>query len=472
MTLRFKIALALGILAGFSTISFSTIAYIATRNRLMSTVDSYLNQSARQLAKRPRLLPESLAGPSRAELGPTAGPGSSRSIPQGSQIPLKDRPTAPPTILDSLITQVENNTGTIIYDSSNVKLPIDARIVGMAKRGGHPFLETVITRGVQYRMISLARPLGGAFQIAQSEAEDQKTLSELKVWFAELSGVVVAIACLIGWLVAKQISNPLTRLTRATEEAKDSKEFKIPFGSSRRDEAGILARSMQEMVDALDRSTEVQNQLVQDVSHELRTPLTSVTTNIQLLQKYPGLDDQARSKILSDLSHEVGELSGLVNEIVELAINQRPHEEVTQINLNALASRVASKMTSRTGREVNVDGQVSIVRAREGRIERALTNLVDNAIKFSPQQSTVDIIVRESSIEVNDKGPGIPLDQREQIFDRFYRCETARAMPGSGLGLSIVKKVASEHGGVCYVDSREGGGTVIGFTIGRDLNNN
>jgi two-component system sensor histidine kinase MprB len=208
-------------------------------------------------------------------------------------------------------------------------------------------------------------------------------------------------------------------------------------------------------------SSEQQKQLVQDASHELRTPLTSLRANTELLER-DTLDAPTRDAILRDIRAEVDELTSLSSELSALASDQRLVEEPTAVDLGEVATEVALRASRRTGRAVTVvanNPQVATVRL--GQLERALNNLVDNALKFCPTALPVEIIVNGKRIDVVDHGPGISDVDKPLVFDRFYRAAVTRALPGSGLGLAIVKQFANDHGANVLVSDTPGGGATV-----------
>jgi len=202
---------------------------------------------------------------------------------------------------------------------------------------------------------------------------------------------------------------------------------------------------------------------VQDAGHELRTPLTSLRTNIAVLQRHHDLTPESRQRLLADLDAETKELTMLVNEIVELATDQRDGEVESTVVLGEVAERVAERHRRRSGRVITVMHDGAPVVARPHALERAISNLVENALKFSTD--AVDVTVEGTTLRVADRGPGVAPADRARVFDRFYRSDEARALPGSGLGLSIVREMVDERGGTVFVDERPGGGAIVGFRL-------
>jgi two-component system sensor histidine kinase MprB len=217
------------------------------------------------------------------------------------------------------------------------------------------------------------------------------------------------------------------------------------------------------MLASLARSRQAQQQLVQDAGHELRTPLTSLRTNVSVMRRFDELSPASRERLLADVDSETRELSSLVDELVALATDQAAEEPSEVIALGEVAARVADRANRRWGREVSVVADGSTVLVRPQGLERALTNLVGNAVKFST--GPIEVRVTRGRVEVADRGPGIAAEDLGRLFDRFYRSAAARAMPGSGLGLAIVRDLAESHGGSVFARNRDGGGAVIGFVL-------
>jgi two-component system sensor histidine kinase MprB len=220
------------------------------------------------------------------------------------------------------------------------------------------------------------------------------------------------------------------------------------------------------MLGALDESQQAQRQLVADASHELRTPLTSMRTNVEVLARRRDLPEGKRDAILRDLVGQLEEMSALVTDLVEVAAERPPELEATETQLDVIAQdavaraqRLAPQVTFRSELEE------SVVVGVPARLERAIANLLDNAVKWSPPGGEIEVRVARGEVTVRDHGPGIDADDLPHVFDRFYRAPSARALPGSGLGLSIVKQVAEEHGGTVAIESPNGGGTLVRLTL-------
>ncbi|MFD5793644.1 ATP-binding protein [Streptomyces diastatochromogenes] len=314
----------------------------------------------------------------------------------------------------------------------------------------------------------------GAVQVAQEFSDTEDLLRALQQRTLILMAAVVVAAGLFGWWLARRITRRLVILTSAAEDVARTRQLGIEVPVAGLDEVGRLGRAFDRMLGRLAQSEEDQRRLVQDAGHELRTPLTSLRTNISLLRRIDELPPATREELVADLTQEARELTDLVNELVDLAAGQSDTEPPQRVDLADIAEDVMGLAKRRTGREIVLrTGGDTRTDGRPGMLQRALSNLVENAAKFDRGgKEPIEINIMGPSrpgtvrVEVLDRGPGIAEGDLIRIFDRFYRAADARSLPGSGLGLSIVREVAMAHGGAPFAFRREGGGAVIGFTVG------
>lgn len=357
--------------------------------------------------------------------------------------------------------------------------------------------------GKEYRVGTVSLGEGqGAVQLLQRLSPVERMIGRLATQILWVGLFVALCAASVGWLVGHRITGRLVRLTDAAEYVSSTGRLdpvtpdRLGNGGSGdatgqgrgsgtgrgggegqwsghggpedpgHDEVGRLSSAFNAMLARLARSKDEQRRLVQDAAHELRTPLTSLRTNVQVLGRVDRLTPQARQRLIDDLQGETRELTDLVNELVGLATGNHEDETPSTVALADVAERVAARSRRRTGREILVDADDSLVWGRPGALERALANPVENSAKFDPGGSApIQIRIRNGTVEVLDRGPGVDPAEIGHLFERFFRATVARGLPGSGLGLAMVKEIAHAHGGRVFARNREGGGTVIGFCL-------
>lgn len=326
--------------------------------------------------------------------------------------------------------------------------------------------------GVEYRVL-VSSNSRGALMVGRSMEDVTQTLDGLRGWLIMISISGSLAAGFVGWLVADRVLRPVSRLAAATEQVAETRRFDADLRVEGSDELGALARSFNTMLSTLRASREQQERLVRDANHELRTPLTSLRTNLDVLRRrHDDIDLEQRASIIDEMDGEVRELTELVTELVGFATNSSTldPESFVEVDLRAMCDATAERTIRRTGRVIEVDGvQSAPILGDPSGLDRAIGNLVGNAVKFSEAQEPIVIVVGLDSVEVHDRGPGIDPEDLGRIFDRFYRSDATRTMPGSGLGLAIVSDIAFAHGGETYARNRDGGGAIVGFTVTPDL---
>lgn len=331
-------------------------------------------------------------------------------------------------------------------------------------------LRTARIDGSRYRIVAVPAGRGTALVLAQSMESSYQTLERLTLilWLTSISGVV--IAGLSGWAVASNGLRPVRRLTDAAERVARTQELR-PIAVMGHDELARLTISFNSMLIALDASQQRQRQLVADAGHELRTPLTSLRTNIELLTQASNnpdrsLPDAHRAEIMSDVQAQLQELSTLVGDLVELARDEPMRRDPEPGDLAEVVNHAVDRVRRRApGVEFDVNVEPWMVFGEPQLLERAVTNLLDNSAKWSPPGGTVQVNLRQGVLTVTDEGSGIADEDLPHIFDRFYRSSEARTLPGSGLGLSIVRRAADRHGGTIEARSPKSGGTIFTLRI-------
>jgi two-component system sensor histidine kinase MprB len=324
--------------------------------------------------------------------------------------------------------------------------------------------------GTPYRVVAVQAGQGTALVMAQSMESIDRALERLKVILLLSSAAGVALAGLAGWGVATNGLRPVRRLTAATEHVARTSDL-TPIAVTGHDELARLTTSFNAMLQALDASQERQRQLVADAGHELRTPLTSLRTNIELIGQAAdnperSLSDDQRHEIMGDVRSQLEELTTLVGDLVELARDEPVRRDPEPLDLADVVNQAVDRVRLRAQTVTfDVDLEPWMVFGEPQLLERAVTNLLDNAAKWSPEDGTVRVRLSDGVLTITDEGPGITPGDLPHIFDRFYRASEARTLPGSGLGLSIVKRAAERHGGTVGVSSEPGEGSTFTVTI-------
>jgi two-component system sensor histidine kinase MprB len=238
-----------------------------------------------------------------------------------------------------------------------------------------------------------------------------------------------------------------------------------------KDELARLASSFNATLNALERSVEAQRHLVADASHELRTPIASLRANIQTLEDADRLPREERDGLRADIIGELDELTALVGDLVELARGTKAGEHVDEVRLDQIVAALVERAERRAAGTIafRTALEPTVVRGAPDRISRAVSNLLDNARKWSPSGRPIEVELEDGTLSVRDHGPGFADEDLPYVFDRFYRAENARGMPGSGLGLAIVRQAAESHGGSAEALNAAGGGAVIRISFGPSL---
>jgi two-component system sensor histidine kinase MprB len=388
-----------------------------------------------------------------------------QAAPRGQRIrnPLTD--ALMPMRFDT-VTQVIDANGSVFIALGEVDLPITQQVLNIANnpRGGLA-RSTVTIADVRYRMLTVPLVRGGALQLAKDISDIERAKSGIRQRLTATGLIGIFVAAIAGWWVARRTAKPIQQLADAAKHIALTQKLDTTLNIHGDREIEQLATSFNTMLGALRLSSEQQKQLVQDASHELRTPLTSLRANTELLER-DTLDAPTRDAILRDIRAEVDELTSLSSELSALASDQRLVEEPASVDLAEAATEVATRASRRTGRAVTVvANEPQVITVRLGQLERALSNLVDNALKFCPTTQPVEFIVSGKRIDVVDHGPGISDADKPLVFDRFYRATATRALPGSGLGLAIVKQFANDHGATVSVSDTPGGGATVTITF-------
>jgi two-component system, OmpR family, sensor histidine kinase MprB len=437
MSFRTRLALVASAAVALAVVLASVVVYVVVRDQLRAPVDAALKDRAADISRFPL-----------------------RAFQAGDQAFLERGPglgEAP-----GYIQVVTANGDTIRAPGAATALPVSQRTLDVAKSQSGAFFDDAHVSSVHLRLLTIPGNSGFALQIARPLKEVEDSLAKIRILLILIALGGIAIAALLGLAVARAALAPVRRLTGATERVTVTGDLSERIETRGEDELSRLAASFNTMLGALEDSTRAQRQLVADASHELRTPLTSLRTNIEVLAGRGQLSDEERERLLNDVVEQLGEMTTLITELIELARLGRRPAEPEDVRLDLLAADAVDRAArGRPGVEFEPELHESVVHGDAAALERAVANLLDNAAKWSPPGGKVEVRVQNGELTVRDHGPGIDEADLPYVFDRFYRATAARGMPGSGLGLAIVRQVAEAHGGTVTAERAEDGGTRI-----------
>jgi two-component system sensor histidine kinase MprB len=435
MTLRTRVTLAAGLAVLLAVVSLSIVVYVVERGNLRAQIDESLTHYR-------------LASGSVGQHG----------------FPHDDTATATPDVplVQDVFRQVVDSDGEVVTVFDDRPLPVTADVLAVARGERDEVSFDADVDGTSVRVYVTSAGDGEALQVGRSLAEVDQALRRLVVALAIISAAAVGVATMIGRLVAVAAVAPVHRVANAADTVARTGELSHHIAVPNGDDLGRLAASFNTMLDALSESLARQRQLVADASHELRTPLATVRTNVEVLTRADELAPDEKAMLMEDTVAQIAELTRLVGDLVELARGDGQEEPFTLVDLNDLTRRVVDiARRNHPSTVFRVDSAPSLTRAAPARVSRAVSNLIDNAAKWSPPGAEVEITVRDETVTVRDHGPGIAPADLPHIFDRFYRSPQARTMPGSGLGLAIVKQVADSHHGTITAATAPDGGALF-----------
>lgn len=458
MSLRSRLAILFGLVALIASGLVGVFSFRSTAGELRESTDRFLEVRLAETAQAVR----EFVIDGRQGRSSNDGDRNDRPSRVADGLPVAD---------DDSIIQVTGPNGQKV--TSSVVLPETTNSTELSKlrpgRTAEPVtrFDDITVDDEPYRMVSQALPQGGVIQVARSTDEADEVQSTLVGRFVVIATLVALAAAALGWLIAARATAPLRRLSTVASEVAETRDFTTEVGEEgRNDEIGLLATSFSTMLDALEASRVQQHRLIHDAGHEMRTPLTSLRANVAMLERAVDLPSEERAEILTAIRLELIELSDLFDEMIDLATDQRDAEIAFQpVDLAWLVGDVAGRWERRSDRTIEVDIVPSVVMGDPVMLERAISNLVSNADKFSPPGAPITVVTDGGAVSVRDQGPGIAAEDRERIFDRFYRSDVTRSMPGSGLGLSIVAQIVQRHGGEVWARPADGGGADVGFRL-------
>jgi len=461
MTLRTRIAAVASVSVALAVLVAALGVYVAVRSDLRGEVDSTLRARARALGHTP--------GPNDGDDGPGYdGPGGGGGSYGAGGFPGHVEP-APFGAASGYVEFISPEGQVFVpggQGSSSRKIALTASDRAIAANGGGSRLSERGVDGVKLRVLTSGTGAGGAVLIAQPLTEVDHELGHLLLILALIGAGGVVLAALLGALVARTALAPIGRFTQRTESLTGNLDLSRRLEVQGRDELARLADSFNGTLDALERSVQAQRHLIADASHELRTPISSLRANIQILGEAERLAPEEQASLRADIVAELDELTALVGDVVELARGAAPDGAVDDVRLDEVVRGAVASARRRGELSFELRLEPTIVRGQADRIGRAVSNLVDNARKWSPEGGGVEVTLAEGVLSVRDHGPGFQEADLPFVFDRFYRARDARKLPGSGLGLAIVRQAAEACGGFAEAQNAPGGGALLRVGFG------
>ncbi|MFD9613881.1 sensor histidine kinase [Streptomyces sp. NPDC059083] len=480
--LRTRLALAASAAVALVAVGVCTAAFLVIRYELVHQLDLSLTQSATRIVQANR------------DEGPQVLAGECRylSAPPCAQIVPAD-PAADP--------------------DAPYLLPVSPAVREVAAGGRAAYYSNVARFGQPLRMLTTPFGDGRALQVALRADPVDRGVRQAAVLLAAVGAVGVLLAGLLGHAVSRTGLAPVARLTATAERIAATRDprhrIELPPGPpGRQDEVTRLAATFNTMLGELEQSVASQRRLVADASHELRTPLTALRTNAELLTRGDRLTPAQRDRAAGALERGIREVTGLVNDLIELARDEEPLPLLEEVRIAEMTEHVVGTARTHWPRtpfvlEVEAGAARAVRLGVPARLARLLTNLLDNAAKFSPPGTPVEVSLSTYgsgagtggrgtggsgadtdgsrtggsgadtdgsgtggvTLTVRDHGPGIPAADLPHVFDRFYRAETARALPGSGLGLAMARQIAHAHGAELTAGAAAGGGALFTLTF-------
>ena len=443
MSFRLRLTALAAAAVALAVVGAGTLMYAQMERQLFGELDRSLNADA-AVARGPE--------PARA----------------GERFPFRAIGPAALALRPDVHAQVIDSSGRVLRaDTRPVPALVTAEARAIAHEGNRTAFSTVKLEDTRVRVLAVPFGPNQALLITRSMDEIDRVLADTRttLLIVALGGILLAAA--LGALVARTALAPVARLSATVEDVARTRDMSRRVAVTSRDELGRLGASFDAMLAALESSLRAQRQLVADASHELRTPLTSLRTNLELLARGQPTDELERQQMLRDLVSQMERLSTLVSDLIDLARDEETALPVEDVRLDSVVVDAIEDISQRYDSvRFTLQSMPSTVRGVRSRVARAVTNLLDNAAKWSPRDGVIEVTVGESEVVVRDHGPGIAAGDASRVFDRFWRAANARHLPGSGLGLAIVRDVAEAHGGSVVLERPADGGARFRLRLG------
>ena len=473
MSLRGRITVATAVAVTAAVLALSAVVYASVRSHLRSEVDTQLAKSAQ-----PFLGPHDNRGDGQ-QAAPGAGqppggfdqhgPGGFGGRGAGGPSPPLAQFGGAQGVFQGILP--DGTVFSLGNNASGSSVPTTARARAVAQSGRGRFFADQTVKGVHLRVLTAWDPYDHyALQVARPLTEVDSVLHGLILTFGLVAGAGVLLALLLGGVIGRAAVAPIRRFVKRTEAVADTLSGAERLEGGNAAELQRLASSFNRTLDALERSVEAQRHLVADASHELRTPIAALRTNIQIFLEADRLGPGERQAMQESILAELDDLTQLVADVVELARGSEPSETCEAVRLDEIVEAALERARRRgPGVEFEARLEPTLVENVPERMARAVTNVLDNARKWTGPDGRVEVSLTEGVLSVRDHGPGFEEADLPHVFDRFYRAEKARRMPGSGLGLAIVRQAAEAHGGWVSAANAPDGGAVVRVSFGAPL---
>jgi two-component system sensor histidine kinase MprB len=478
VSLRVRMGLVAGVAVAIAVVAVAVSSYLGTRSAVYGQLDSSLNSLDAQILQAHNPggsadqdypgAPKGGGAPAGSQGGllGALNAGAGGDCDQGLGINRPGQPFGGPRVFVQLLLP----DGSICRATGEtVTIPTSAAARRLASSGHGSYFANQDVNGVDIRVLVHGVPGTGALMLALPLTASDKTLDDELILMIVIAAAGIALAAVLGFLVARAAMAPITTFTRRTERiAHDVNQLERErLEVSGSDELARLALTFNQTLDALESSIEAQRNLVADASHELRTPIATLRANLQLLREEGRLPAEEREALRRDMIDELDELTNLVSDVVELARGTKTSQQPGYIRLEDIVSAALERARRRAPElEFRAELEPTVVHGDGERIARAVNNLLDNAIKWGPPGSAVEVELQDGVVGVRDHGPGFRDEDLPFVFDRFHRARDARAKPGSGLGLAIVRQAAESHGGFAEALNAPGQGALMRVSFG------
>ncbi|HTU98167.1 MAG TPA: HAMP domain-containing sensor histidine kinase [Solirubrobacteraceae bacterium] len=479
LSLRARMGVAAGIAVAVAVIAVAVSAYAGTRSELQGQLDTSLSHLAQPLLVNAGVAKGPMPGANGDEIAPgfRRPPGFAGGHGFGHNdcdkgLGLDDAGGGRFGGAQGYFQLVSPTGSVCLASGETTKLPVSSAVKALARSGSGRYFTTATVGSTHLRVLVNGAGHYGAIQVALPLTQIDDTLSHQLLLLVIIAAAGIALAALLGLLVARTALAPIARFTRQTEaiaanpERLDSERVDVHGG----DELARLAQTFNNTLDALERSVQSQRNLVADASHELRTPIATIRANLQLMRDEELLSPADREALRHDVIEELDELTALVGDVVELARGTKLAGEPAEVRVDQIVSAAVERTRRRAPLlAVTASLEPTLVHGEGDRIARAVANLLDNAAKYGQSGRTIEVALAAGVLTVRDHGPGFHEEDLPFVFDRFHRARDARSRPGSGLGLAIVRQAAEAHGGFVRATNAPGGGALLEISFGPTL---